>query len=531
MAEARATITKRRRVSAIWLVPIIALALGAWMVIHTLQNQGPEIQIVFASGEGIEAGKTKIKLRDVEVGLVESIRLADDFKNVVVISRLDKLAAPLLREDTKFWVVRPRIGPGGVSGMSTLLSGGYIQLTPGEGKEGRHEFIGLEVPPVTPPGVPGLRFRLVSERAGSVSSGDPILYKGFRVGRIDSAEFDVASQSMKYGAFIEAPYHDLVTSSTRFWNSSGVTLSATAGGFEVDTGSLETILLGGVAFGLPEGVTPGQPVEGDATFELYPSRASVNERPYQHAVEYVVEFTRSVRGLKPNAPVEFRGIPVGRVDRILLDELKVMGLTGEGRPIPVLIRVEPGLLGLPDSKEGVATLERAVTNAVGHGLRATLATGSLLTGSLYVSMGMYPDEPVAKAGRFAGRATIPTVASGIEGIEQRIVSLLDKVNALPVEKLLDGVDGAVTNLNVILKEPALRALPQSLEATLADLRVALTGVSADSPLQERLARTLTEVDRTLGSLRSVLETIDEKPNSLIFSRELPEDPMPQEGSQ
>jgi paraquat-inducible protein B len=146
-------------------------------------------------------------------------------------------------------------------------------------------------------------------------------------------------------------------------------------------------------------------------------------------------------------------------------------------------------------------------------------------------MGMYPDEPVAKAGRFAGRPTIPTVASGIEGIEQRIVSLLDKVNALPVEKLLDGVDGAVTNLNVILKEPALRALPQSLEATLADLRVALTGVSADSPLQERLARTLTEVDRTLGSLRSVLETIDEKPNSLIFSRELPEDPMPQEGSQ
>jgi paraquat-inducible protein B len=414
--------------------------------------------------------------------------------------------------------------------MGTLLSGGYIQLTPGEGKEGRREFVGLEDPPVTPPGVPGLRFKLESERAGSVGSGDPILYKGFRVGRIDSAEFDVASQSMKYGAFVGAPYDDLVTSSTRFWNASGISLSATAEGIEVETGSLETILIGGVTFGLPDGVTPGTPVEEGATFDLHPNHASVNERPYRHAIEYVVEFASSVRGLKPNAPVEYRGIPLGRVDRLLMDEGLAGGFTGKGRPIPVLIRIEPGLLGLPDSEEGTAKLSQAVPIAVRNGLRATLATGNLVTGSLFVSLGMYPDEPPVEMASFAGRPTIPTVASGLEGIEQRVVSLLDKINALPVEKLLDGVDGAVANLNVILKEPTLLALPQSVEATLANLRQALTGVSADSPLQERVARTLTEVDRTLGSLRSVLETIDEKPYSLIFSRELPEDPEPQEGS-
>jgi paraquat-inducible protein B len=261
MTEAKATVSERRRISAIWLVPIVALVLGIWMVIHTLRSQGPEITVVFSSGASIEAGKTKIKFRDVEVGRVESVGLADDHESVVVTARLDKGAAPLLREDTQFWVVRPRVGPGGVSGVGTLLSGGYLQLAPGTGKEGRRDFVGLDEPPVTPAGTPGLHFKLVAEHSGSVGSGAPILYKGFRVGRIESAEFDVASQKMQYGAFIEAPYDELVTSATRFWNASGISVSATADGIQVQTASLEAVLVGGVVFGLPEGVEPGGPVE------------------------------------------------------------------------------------------------------------------------------------------------------------------------------------------------------------------------------------------------------------------------------
>jgi len=530
MTEVKATVSERRRISAIWLVPIVALALGIWMVVHTLRSQGPEITVVFSSGASIEAGKTKIKFREVEVGLVESVGLADDHESVVVTARLDKAAAPLLREDTQLWVVRPRVGPGGVSGLGTLLSGGYIQLAPGTGEEGRRHFVGLEEPPVTPAGTPGLKFRLVAEQSGSVGSGAPILYKGFRVGRIESAEFDVASQKMQYGAFIEAPYDDLITSTTRFWNASGITLSATADGIEVRTASLEAVLAGGVVFGLPEGVEPGGPVEAGETFTLYDSYASVNERPYRESVEYVVRFPQSVRGLRPGAPVEYRGIRVGRVQRVLLKEIARQGFSGKGEAIPVLISLEPGRLELPDSEEGAATLERAIEAAVTRGARATLSTGNLLTGSLYVYLDIYPDAAPAEMGSFAGYPTLPTIASGLEGIQVRISTLLDKLNALPLGEMLDSVDRLLADVDAIVASEGVQSLPASLETTLAQLRETLDSVSTDSAMQERLLRTITEFDRTLQSLRGLLETLEEKPNALIFSSEPGEDPQPPAGS-
>jgi len=531
MTEAEAVVSERRRISAIWLVPIVALVLGVWMVIYTLHSQGPEITIVFSSGESIEADKTKLKFRAVEVGLVESVGLADDLASVVVIAQVDKAAAPLLREDTQFWVVRPRIGPGGVSGLGTLLSGGYIQLAPGTGEEGRREFEGMDAPPVTAAGTPGLDFRMVGEHAGSVGIGDPILYKGFRVGRIESAEFDVASQKMHYGAFIEAPYDALVTSATRFWNASGLSLSVTADGIQVQTASLEALLVGGVAFGLPEDVEPGKPVEAGKVFELYSDYASVNQRPYRHSLEYVVRFPRSVRGLRPGAPVEYRGLRLGRVKRVLLKEMVGQGLTGTGEPIPVLILLEPARLELPDSEEGTVRLARVVETAVQRGLRATLSTGSLITGSLYVYFDMYPDEPPAEMGSFAGRPTIPTIAGGLEGIQVRFSTLLDKLNALPLEELLDGADRLLADVDAIVASKDMQSLPASLEATLAELRDTLDSVSADSAVQERLLRTMTELDLTLQSLRALLDTLEEQPNALIFNREPGDDPQPPAGSQ
>jgi paraquat-inducible protein B len=418
-----------------------------------------------------------------------------------------------------------------VSGLGTLLSGGYIQLASGTGEEGRREFEGLEAPPITPAGTPGLNFRMVGEQAGSVGIGDPILYEGFRVGRIESAEFDVASRKMHYGGFIEAPYDGLVTSATRFWNASGLSLSASIEGIQVRTGSLETILVGGVAFGLPKGAEPGEPVEAGKVFELYPDYASVNVRPYRHGLEYVLRFPQSVRGLRPGAPVEYRGIRMGRVQRVLLTEMAGQGLTGEGEPIPVLIRLEPGRLELPDSGEGTETLERVIETAVERGLRASLSIESLITGSLFVYFDMYPDEPSAEMGSFAGYLTIPTIAGGLEGIQMGISALLDKVNALPLEETLDGMDRLIADVNAIVASEELQSLPASLEATLAELRDTLDSVSADSAMQERLRRTMTEFDRTLQSLRDLLQTLEEQPNALIFNREPGDDPRPPAGSQ
>jgi paraquat-inducible protein B len=514
MNETPATVTRRRRIAPIWLVPIVAVLLGLWMVVYTYRNRGPEITIVFSTAEGIEAGKTKIKARSVEVGLVESVLLGEDLESVVMTARLERSATPLLRSDTQFWVVRPRVGAGGISGLGTIMSGGYIELVPGEGPEGRREFTGLDDVPVTPAGTPGLKLGLVSEKAGSVSAGDPILYKGFEVGRVESAEFDVETQQVRYGAFIEASYKGLVTTTTRFWNASGLSFSATADGIEMSTGSLQSLLIGGVSFGVPEGLEPGGPVESGASFILFPDYESINVHPYRHSLEYVVRFARSVRGLSPGAPVEYRGLPAGHVERLLIEEMVEKGAQGRtGAPIPVLIRLEPGRLRMGDSEEGVSILSERVERSVRNGLRATLSTGSLLTGKLYVSLNVYPDEAPAELGSFAGRPTIPTISSGLEGIEQRVASLLDKLNALPLEDVAASADQTI----------------QELERTTAELRVLLASDELQS-LPASLDATLAELARTLQSVAGLATTLSDQPNSLIFPSEPERDPEPVVGS-
>ena len=249
-------VSKRRKLPAIWIVPLIALLLGMWMVITHYLTRGPEISITFSTAEGIESEKTKIKALNVDVGLVESVQLNPDLQSVTVIARIEREAASLLRDDSKFWVVRPRIGASGVSGLGTLLSGAYIELSPGKGKEGNRNFQGLEEAPVTPSTTPGLNLTLLSEDAGSVSTGDPVLYRGYNVGRIESTKFVTETQRLQVTIFIESPYDSLVTSNTRFWNTSGILFQASADGISLQTGSLESLLLGALPLTYPKAQTP-----------------------------------------------------------------------------------------------------------------------------------------------------------------------------------------------------------------------------------------------------------------------------------
>jgi paraquat-inducible protein B len=513
MSDTPAKVARRRGLSAIspiWLLPLVAVALGAWMVVFTYRNQGPTITSVFPTAEGLEAGKTKVKARSVEVGLVSDVRLGDDHESVEVDAEIELGAAGLLREDTQFWVVRPRVGSGGISGLGTLVSGAYLELAPGSGRAGVRDFIGLADIPVTPVGAPGLKLTLLTEIAGSVGPGDDILYNGFRVGRVESATFDVESGKVRHDAFIEAPYDALVTERTRFWNASGLHFSATADGIKLSTGSLQSLLLGGVAFGVPDGRRAGDRVENGATFRLYSDEESARERRYRHSLEYVVRFSTSIRGLSPGAPVEYRGLRAGRVERVLLEELAdAGGGSGRAAPIPVLITVEPGRLEMGDDEEGVARLRRGIEVGVGNGLRATLASGNLLTGSLLIALDRYDDVEPATLGEFAGRPTIPTISSGLEGIERRVATLLDKLNALPLEEAtvsaadtLDELNRTAASLNAVLKSGEVQALPFALESTLAEL------------------------DRTLRQVRELAESLEEQPSSLLFAREPKLDPEP-----
>jgi len=537
MTEVTASVKPRRKIPVIWLVPIVAALLGIWLVVYNYLTQGPTITIVFATAEGIQPGKTKIKALSVELGVVESVELNKELDQVIVTAQLENYAKPLLREDTQFWVVRPRIGPGGISGLGTLLSGGYIRLEAGAGEEGRRQFAGLDNPPVTAAGTPGLQLSLTSNKAGSITAGDPVLYRGYRVGSVESADFDPDGQEVTYTLFIDAPYDSLVNENTRFWNASGISLKAGAGGLEVQVGSLQSLLVGGVTFDMPNGVLAGAAAKNGDRFALFPNWDAVNRKTFEHYGEYVVSFSQSVRGLQPGAPVEYRGIRIGSVQRLLIREMVAGGITGSGDPIPVLIRVEPARLGLPDVPENVAQLDEAMRDGVGRGLRASLRTGNLLTGASIIAIDFFPGAEAAQMQEFLGYPEFPTMSGGIAGLEQKLNQLLAKLNDLPLAPAVQNLNATLVSLRDTVETirgaltgDEAREITASISASLNEINATLDSISPDSPVGDRLNRTLGDLNQTLRNLESLTRTLSDKPNTLIFSPPVSEDPVPQQGT-
>ena len=520
MPAAKPEITRGKIFTAIWIIPLVAVVLGIWMVAYTYLNEGPEIEITFNTAIGLEAGKTKVKFRNVDVGMVQTISLSSDMKHTIVVVKLERAAIPMLGKDTRFWVVRARIGGGSISGLDTLLSGAYIEVGPATSQSKQRNFVALEQPPLTPIGAPGLGLILLSERSASVGSGDPVLYNGFKVGRVESMTFDPDSKLIRYSVFIDAPYHKLVNSSVRFWDVSGIDLIADASGIELSTGSLESMLLGGVTFGAAPGLEPGRPVEDNTEYRLFSSYKAILESPFANRLYYVVEFNQSLRGLLAGAPVEFRGVKVGRVERILVKEMITTGLEerikAETHPLPVLIYVEPGRLDMPDTKASLDRLRNTIKASSENGMRATLSTGNLLTGAQIVNFDYFDDVPAAELGEFEGYPTIPSVATGIGQLEHRISTLLDKLNRLPLEETVSSVNVALAeltrsleSLRGILDDADTRAVPGEMQASLKALRALLEADSTRAVPEELRA--------SLTSLRSILE--DENMRNLATEME------------
>jgi paraquat-inducible protein B len=542
MTEATPELKRGKGISPIWIIPIVALALGVWMVIHTMLTEGPEIEIRFNNAQGLEAGKTKVKYRNVQIGLVEEVRLSADLKQVVARVKLVREASNMLREDTRFWVVTARLGAGSVSGLDTVISGAYIEIFPGVARMESRKFVGLEAPPLTPAGTEGLRLQLVSDRAASVSTGDAVLYRGYRVGRVESARLDPKMRDMRYRIFIDAPFHTLVNSSVRFWDVSGVSVSAGTDGIKLNVGSLDTIVFGGVAFGVPPGLTPGNEVERDTEFRLYRSQDETTSDPYLHGVHYVVTFNQSLRGLLSGAPVEFKGIVIGRVERILLKEsVEFSARQDEGGPdggIPVLVYLEPGRMEMPDVPDSLERFSRSIARSVDNGLRATLATGNLVTGSKYVDLDFFPDAQEDALGMFGDYITIPTVSTGLQQVEQKVFALLDKLNALPLEATLesataalDEFDHTLESLQEIIDPQAMAAVVAHLDEALVDLRRTVAGFSPDSELYRNLNASLSNLERVAGNIDSLTTTLARKPNAAVVGSKPAPDPIPEASRQ
>jgi paraquat-inducible protein B len=284
-------VKKRRGISLVWLIPLVAGAIAIWLGYTTLQEKGPQITVAFDNAEGLEAGKTRVKYRNVEVGLVDEVALSEDLSHIVITASLDKTMGPHLTEGTRFWIVRPRVGFGGVSGLGTLLSGAYVEFDSGEGQPA-HDFVGLAEPPPITSSVPGTQFVLRTDRLGSIGRGAPVYYRSIRVGQVLGHELAEDKQGLTIKVFIDAPNDQLVRAGSRFWNASGINVSVGADGVDVAMESLEALLAGGIAFDTPDINKPGEPAAGGTVFPLFANLRAVTEAGYTQHIPYLVQFRR-----------------------------------------------------------------------------------------------------------------------------------------------------------------------------------------------------------------------------------------------
>jgi len=527
--EVEARVGGGPRFSTIWLVPVVALVIGLWMIYSHYAGQGPIIEITFQSGEGIQAGTTKVRRKNVEIGQVLDLRLSEDAEKVVLSVRIYDHAKQLLREDSQFWVVRPRIGSGGISGLSTLLSGAYIELSPGSGESLADSFEGLETPPVTPLGTPGLHVTLDSAGTQPLREGDPILFHGNEVGRIEFVYFNNLKRRTYYNAFIAAPYDALVTENTRFWFNSGLSVELSADGIRFEMASLPAVLAGGVAFDVPEGLPLGEQITERAYFTIFSRESASRESEYENALSFVILFEDSIRGLRPGAPVEYRGVKVGEVVRTDIDYLEIENLLEPRSKIPVLIDLIPARLGFEDDYSVLEEVANRIDELIDDGLTAGLAIGNLLTGQKYIEL-QYHGDGFGGIQTFAGYTVIPAIDGQLDQLLSNASSVMMTINKLPLDQLVDSAHVALDEiaatlaefrksasaLDSILADPASHELIGTLNATLTSFQQLAVDFSEGSATNIELQKSLQSLARALNELEPVLRNLRRRPNSLIF---------------
>jgi len=538
-----AKVQTKRSFSIIWVVPIIALLIGGWLTFKAMSEKGPEITITFETADGLVAGKTSVKFKDVDVGKVTKLELNDDASGVVATVEMTNNASSYLTDKTQFWVVRATVAAGEISGLGTLLSGAYIGCNPStEGKKQTH-YKGLEKPPILTADLPGRHFVLKSKELGSLDLGSPIYYRGIKVGQVVDYDFDETAEAVLFKVFIRDPFHKKVTDNTRFWNASGVDFTMDATGIKMDTQSLVSIMLGGVAFDLPEHAQQGEQAEEDKDFLLYEDRDASNEVTYNIKQYYLMYFNQSVRGLSPGAPVEILGIKVGEVVKVelLFDQTTLEFL------IPVLVYFEPERLNLLITEEGKVARGTAkaeeieatqkdkqgrnmvVKELVARGFRAQLKTGNLLTGQLFVDLANYPDAPPKELMTEQGYTVFPTISAPFEQIVNRVDNILKKFEKVPFDKIGMDLQLAVESLTKTLDEIKYMSgninqetVPK-INAALDQMQEAMKGMEStlgpDSALSYNARQVTNELSMAIRSIRSLLEYLERDPQALLLGKE------------
>jgi paraquat-inducible protein B len=509
--DSRAVPKKHTRLSLVWVIPIVAALLGVWVAVARILSEGPKITIVFRSAEGLEAGKTKINYRGVDIGTLSTIRLSEDRQHVIATAQMAPKTEDFLLEDTRFWVVRPRISGANVSGLGTLISGAYIGIEIGNSKEEKSDFVALETPPVVNIDVPGRFFVLTTSDLGSLDTGTPIFFRRLQVGQVASYALNKDGQFFTVKIFVKAPYDQYVTVNTRFWQASGVDVSLSASGLSVQTQSLLSILIGGIAFEAPATGAVLPVAEANTVFTLFSDRKEAFRPAARNPQTFELIFNESVRGLVPGAPVEFRGVPIGEVAEVRAQiDVKTLEFS-----VPVTIHMDAQRLGvkvvgLKSQSEYAAMRRKLFDSLVARGVRAQLRTGNLLTGSVFVAFDFFPGAPPATVDWSQTPVQLPTIPGQLQVMQAKVMGIINKLDKMPLEQIGDNLRKTIADLDLTLV--SARGTLVSAQGTL-DNTSTLTG--PNSVQVQQLDSTLQEVSRAARSLRVLADYLERHPETLV----------------
>jgi paraquat-inducible protein B len=506
--DSTATVRRSRMVAFVWLVPIAALLVVVWVGFQTFADHGPTVTITFTSADGLEAGHTKIRHKDVDIGTVKQVVLTKDMSHVEVTVVLERQVGDHVTTNTRFWIVRPRVSAAGISGLNTLVSGAYIEMDPGVNRpngQPTDHFAGLEEPPVVDDeDVPGTRFTLHADDLGSIGQSSPIYFRGINAGEVLGYQLDKNAKQADIFIYIHAPYDKLVRPKSHFWNVSGVSISAGAGGIRASTRSLEALLAGGLGFDTSDAAMWDAAAPKDTEFHLYNSEDDADQQPTGPTVSYIANFPGSVHGLQEGAAVEVQGMRVGQVTDVHLEYDRATGtLTA-----PVTFEIDPTQLPIAKDqpKPSIEEVNQVMDRLVQKGLRARMGSGNLLTGQRLIQLEFVTDAPQATIDYSGSLPRVPTAAAGdLDALSSSANQFMDKLASLPIAQIGTGISNILSHVDQATSGPELGRAVKSLDKSLANLDQITQRTNQEiGPTLESLRKTADAADQTLEAAQKLM---------------------------
>jgi paraquat-inducible protein B len=507
MTVATAAVHRRRRFPLVWIVPIVTALIGGWLAWDTLSKRGPTITISFESAEGLQAGQSQLKFKDVVMGTVKTIVVAPDLSKVFVTVETVREAKNLLTDKTIFWVVRPGLFAGNITGLDTLLSGSYIGMRPSTEKgELQHTFVGQENPPILESDVPGRTFKLQTKRIGSISLGSPIFFRDLNVGTVLGWDLGDLAQNVTIHAFVRAPFDKYVRDDTTFWNASGLAVKLGADGIELQLESFKALLLGGIAFDTPVDNPANRPASAaHHVFTLYSNLDQARAAGFGIQLQARSDFPGSVAGLAVGAKVTLHGLKIGEVTDVGL----VFDPKTDRIVVPVRYRIEPQRIAGIAAATGLP-VGTIAADMVKHGLRATLQSPSLISGEKIVALEFVPDAPPAELAMDGGVLVVPTSDAGsFDSITRSANELLSKINRIDFDRIGKDISGITQGLDDILNGPQMKQTLSSLNATMSDVKNVARSLDTNlNPALKRLPQIATQLQEAVTKINGLVVSIN-----------------------